>query len=94
MKALVTLMTILLAVYLVCDPQVGIVSYNVDIGGTIVSDIPAESDGSILYNVDHLSVGLHSFKLQAVGQGGWPSDWSSPLDVTKPNLPGGVRITN
>ena len=94
MKALITIMSILLAVFLVCDPQVGIVSYDVEVDGVVVSNIPAESDGSILYNVDHLPVGLHSFKIQAIGQGGWPSDWSLPLDVTKPNLPGGVKITN
>ena len=94
MKALITIMTILLAIFLVCDPQAGVVTYNLDVGGTVVSDIPAESDGSILYNVDHLSAGLHSFKLQAVDEGGWPSDWSLPLDATKPNQPGGVRIIN
>ncbi len=66
MKALITIMSILLAVFLVCDPQVGIVSYDVEVDGVVVSNIPAESDGSILYNVDHLPVELGGYRVKVV----------------------------
>lgn len=77
---------------LVCDPQAGVTLYNLDVDGTITQNIAAEPDGSIIHNVDYLSQGQHIFKLQAIGQGGWPSDWSSPLDATKPGNPLGAKI--
>ena len=80
---------------LVCDPQAGVVSYSVEVDGVVVAPAyPAESDGSILYNIDGLPQGQHTFRLSAMGQGGWSSDWSSPLDATKPGSPGSVRIVN
>ena len=79
---------------LVCDPQQGVVSYNVDVDGVITTGVIAETDGSILYNIDYLPQGQHTFKLQAIGSGDWPSDWSDPLDATKPGSPGNVRVAN
>ena len=75
------------APFLVCDPQTGVVSYNLDIDGTIVPPIVAEPDGSIHYDLVGMSAGPHVFKAQAIGQGGWPSDWTLPFDTTKPTTP-------
>ena len=77
---------------LVCDPQAGVMEYNVEIDGVVTNNYPAEPDGSVSYNVDSLVQGPHIFRLQAIGTGGWPSDWSSPFDATKPGMPFGARI--
>ena len=97
--ALIVAASILVAVpawsaSLVCDPQTGVTHYNLDVDGTVTQNISAEADGSVLHNVDYLPQGQHIFKLQAVGAGGWPSDWSSPLDATKPGNPLNARIIN
>ena len=80
------------APFLVCDPQAGVISYNLDIDGLITSDILAQPDGSIHYDLVGMAIGVHVFKAQAVGQGGWPSSWSDPLDTMKPGSPTGVRV--
>ena len=84
--------TVSAAPFLVCDPQAGAISYNLDIAGTITSDIPAQPDGSIHYDLAGMAVGPHVFKAQAVGQGGWPSDWSDPFDTVKPGNPLNLRV--
>jgi len=80
-----------LAANLVCDPQAGVVKYDVDVDGTIIHDVVAESDGSLLYNIDSLSSGPHTFKANAFDESGWESGWSNPLDASKPGVPG-LRI--
>lgn len=83
-----------LAADLVCSAQEGVVAYNVEVDGVVASNVPAEPSGAIEYNLDHLAPGPHVFRLQAIGEGGWPSDWSLPLSVTKPSAPGGVGISS
>lgn len=83
-----------LADSLICDPQAGVISYNLEIDLVIVSDIPAEPDGSINYDLAGMSPGPHTFKAQAIGQGGWPSDWSPPLNATKPESPLNLRVSS
>jgi len=91
---LILIPSLALGASLVCDPQAGVTLYNLDVDGAITQNIAAEPDGSIIHNVDYLSQGQHIFKLQAIGTGGWPSDWSSPLDATKPGNPLNARIIN
>ena len=78
---------------LVCDPQTGVTHYDVEVNGTtIAANYPAEIDGSINYNIDHLS-GQATFRLQAyMGLDTWGSGWSVPFDATKPGGPGNARI--
>lgn len=79
--------------FLVCDPQAGVGSYNLDVDGTITKGIPAEPDGSIHFDLDGMAVGPHIFKAQAIGQGGWPSDWTPPFDTVKPENPLNFRVS-
>ena len=81
------------APFLVCDPQAGVRSYNLDIDGAVTQDIPAQPDGSIHFDLDGMAVGAHIFKAQAVGQGGWPSDWTPPLDTVNPENPLNFRVS-
>lgn len=78
---------------LVCDPQSGVANYDVEVNGTVIAaDYPAEIDGSIDYNIDHLGPGQVTFRLRAKDVSGWGSDWSVPFDATKPGNPGNARI--
>ena len=81
------------APFLVCDPQAGVISYNLDVDGAIVTGISAQPDGSIHYDLVGMVVGPHSFKAQAIGQGGWPSDWSDPFNTVKPENPLNLRVS-
>ena len=98
-KLLLILMLVLFPVFcfaapfLVCDPQAGVISYNLDIDGAIISDISAQPDGSVHYDLAGMAIGAHIFKAQAIGQGGWPSDWSDPFDATKPANPLNLRVS-
>ena len=82
------------APFLVCDPQAGVISYNLDIDGAITTGISAQPDGSIYYDLAVMSVGAHIFKAQAIGEGGWPSDWSDPFDSVKPGSPLNLRVSS
>lgn len=83
----------LAAPFLVCDPQAGVISYNLDVNGTIIEGIPAAIGGSIYWDLAGMSFGPHTFKAQAIGEGGWPSDWSDPFDTTKPENPLNLRVS-
>ena len=83
----------LAAPFLICDPQAGVISYNLDIDGAIIEGIPAQPDGSIHYDLAGRSVGPHIFKAQVIGQGGWPSDWSDPFPTVKPENPLNLRVS-
>ena len=82
-----------LAWSLVCDPQTGVAAYEVEVNGVVTDpNHPAEGDGSIHYNIDHLGPGPHIFRLRAYDASGWGSDWSLPFDATKPGSPGNAKI--
>lgn len=81
------------AEWLTCDPQEGVVEYGLTVDGVDQGRIPAEADGRILWNVDHLSFGPHTFILKAYDSSGWGSAPSDPLDARKPGGPGNARIT-
>lgn len=80
--------------FLVCDPQTEIITYNLDIDGTVTNGISAQPDGSFRFDLAGMSVGAHVFKLQAKAQGGWPSDWSDPFNATKPVSPLNLRVSS
>jgi len=80
------------AAFLITDPMEGVVQYDVDVDGVIVENVAAESDGSLRFDVNALAVGAHIFKVKPEGIGGWPADWSAPLDATKPQTSTGLRI--
>lgn len=78
---------------LICDPQVGVLTYDIEANGTIVeTGYVAEANGSVLYNIDHLTPGQTTFRLRAYDSSGWGSGWSDPFDATKPVKPGSARI--
>jgi hypothetical protein len=86
-------LTAVFAAFLVCDPQLGVTSYKLEVNG--VEDATtylAEADGSAKIAVDSYSAGNYTFRLKAIGEGGWPSDWSDPFNATKPLRSGNVRI--
>lgn len=100
MKTLILILIMLLfpvfclaAPFLICDPQAGVVSYNLDVDERPVNNIPAQPDGSIYYDLASMLSGPHVFKAQAIGEGGWPSDWSDPFDTTKPETPLNFRVS-
>ncbi len=79
--------------FLVCDPQGGIIGYDVEINGTIVAtNVVPEANGSIRYDLAGQTPGPYTFRLKAMGEGDYPSDWSLPFDATKPGNPGNARI--
>ena len=80
------------APFLVCDPQVGVISYALEVNGVFTAGLAAETDGSIKYDLAGMSPGPYVFKAQAYGEGGWPSDWSNPFNVVKPGNPLNLRI--
>lgn len=78
---------------LVCDPQVDVTAYDVEVNGVVVAtNHPAEVNGSIDYNIDSLGPGPVTFRLRAKTVGGWGSDWSLPFSANKPNAPLNTRI--
>ena len=91
--SLVLSVTSAFAWLLVCDPQLGVVTYDIEVNGIVVeTNYVAEVDGSIKYNVDYLAPGMVSFRLRAKDVSGWGSSWSVPFDATKPGSPGNARI--
>ena len=79
---------------LVCDANPGIGFYDIEVNGAVVAtDVPAEADGSLKWNVDAFTPGNYSFRVRCMEAiGGWPSDWSSPFNATKPGGSLNVRI--
>jgi len=73
---------------LTCDPQAGVIRYDVEVNGTVVENVGAFSDGALNFNLDGWLPGPYTFRARAYGQEDWPSDWSDPYDATKPASPG------
>ena len=79
--------------YLVCDPQSGVLTYDVYADGTlIVADHPAEPDGSLRYE---LTAPMPSVTFSAIAKNVWgASEMSDPY--TSPSLagqPSNLRLT-
>jgi hypothetical protein len=87
-----TLLMALFAVFLVCDPQVGVTQYQLEVNGVVGNTFVAETDGSAKISLDEYVPGNYVFRLSAADDKGWWSDFSDPFDATKPGKSGGVRI--
>ena len=77
---------------LVCDPQTGVDTYEVDglPGGTV--QVPAQPDGSLLLDLGAIPAGSYSLNV-AAEEGVFKSD-SAPFGFTSPALtpPVGLRL--
>lgn len=52
--------------FLACDPQSGVEYYDVEVDGSILSGgVPAETDGSIRYDLSGFGVGTFTIRLRA-----------------------------
>jgi len=84
------------APFLVCGPQQGVLLYEVELDGIVISsDIAAESDGSIHYDVEgFVSPGNHTFKARCKNIWRW-SDYSDPFDFNAdaPGAPSGFGFS-
>jgi hypothetical protein len=79
---------------LVCDPQSTVIAYDVVVDGLVdIVGYPAETDGSISYNIDAYGDGdKHVFIIIPIDISGWRGPVSDPFDARKPAKSGGVRI--
>lgn len=67
--------------FLVCDPQAGVTSYELEIDGAVVaSNISAEADGSVRYDMAGTANGSYNLRLRCSNPWG-VSEWSDPLAV-------------
>ena len=103
MKKLLLIATICLfastawaAPFLVCDPNPGAQAIILEINGVEMPEFAAEPDGSLRYDLAGLVVGDFTVRAKAdFGVWGW-SEYSVPLDSTKPSLqaPMGLRVSS
>ncbi len=83
-----------LAWSLVCAPQAGVVFYDIEVNGVVVeTNFAAQLDGSVLYNIDHLSPGPVTFRLLPKDISGWGgTSWSVPFVAKQPASSSGIGI--
>ena len=68
--------------FLVCDPQAGVVTYDVEMDSVLIAeDHPAEADGSIRYDMAGTTDGEHTVRIKA--ENVWGEAWSDPFVFTK-----------
>ena len=89
---LLLLATPVFAADLITDPMTGVVIYDVEVDGTVIQAVSAQTDGSLKFNVDSLATGVHTFRVKPTGEGGWPANWSVPFEATKPATATGLTI--
>ena len=79
---------------LVSDPPVEAeIGCEVEVNGVVEAGICTVDGGDYtLKNLDGLPSGPYTFRTRFIGTGGWPGDWSAPLDASKPGSGGGLRI--
>jgi len=84
------------AAVLVCDPNPGAETIILEINGVEMPEFAAEPDGSLRYDLSGLVTGDFTVRAKAgFGVWGW-SEYSLPLDSTKPSLqaPMGLRVSS
>ena len=81
---------------LVCDPQVGVVSYDIEINGVTMAPFVAQPDGSASFDLanEDFPVGTYSFRLRAGGSNNSWSDWCPPFVATKHATSTGLKIVS
>lgn len=82
------------APYLVCDPQAGVVHYEVMFNDNVY-EAPAEEDGSIKWELEDVLVGEHTVRLRAANIYGDWSTWSDPFVFRRDTVtpPSGMRLS-
>jgi hypothetical protein len=83
------------APFLVCDSQVGVTKYIVDIDGVETTVIAAQTDGSLKYDMAiYINTGNHTVKIKGGNVWGW-STYSDPFDfdADTPNAASGVGLS-
>jgi hypothetical protein len=79
------------APWLACDWQTGVTSSEVEVNGVVRPGTVVQSGSDmILLDLAGYANGAYTFRARFVGEGGWPSDWSSPFDAVKPAGTGNV----
>ena len=85
--------TVLASPFLVCDPQAGVETYEVYMDGVLLaSDIAAQPDGSLRYDLVDVTPGQYNFTARAcdVWRCSDPSNpYQSPAGVS---VPSGLRM--
>lgn len=81
--------------FLICDPQKGAETYNVTQDGVIlVTDHPAEADGSLRFDLEGLAPGAYTFRAAACTEPWGCSEESDPYLSPEPvNSPTGLSLT-
>lgn len=77
--------------FLVCDPQVGVATY--ELTGWTPTIIPAQSDGSLRMDVASAVVGTTALTVKACNV--WGCSTTVPFDLVRPaviNAPSGLRL--
>jgi len=87
---------------LYCDYQDGVDLVDVEVTTVSTGDIliysgltpvhVPETDEFRLMEVGNLDPGQYHFRARFVGKGGFPGEWSVPLNATKPGSPSNVRV--
>ena len=82
--------------FLICDPNPGAEKIILEINGVEIPEFPAETDGSLRYDLVSLAEGPFTIRAKAgFGVWGW-SEWSVPFSDTKviPEAHGGLRVSS
>ena len=101
MKTLFAVVLVLIATsvmaspYLVCDPQTGVTKYQIT--GSITATVPAQTDGSIRYDLAETASGTNVIQVKAcvtdsfgeVCSAASPFEWSRAI---QPNAPTGLKL--
>jgi hypothetical protein len=76
------------APFLACDPQEGVESYTVYQDGVeIATDVPAELDGSLKYDMVGITPGSYEFNARACNVWGCSAVSPNPTQSPEPSLP-------
>lgn len=76
------------APFLICDPQQGVDKYEVYQDGTeIATDIPAQPDGSLRYDMAGITPGSYEFNAKACGVWGCSTLSANPTQSPAPSSP-------
>ncbi len=80
--------------FLVCDPQAGVDTYNVyQDDALIASDVPAESDGSIKYDLKDITPGAYNWDVEACNDWGCEKTVDPYLSDTAIQNPENLRLS-